>query len=110
MIKKKHTIKTVETLFVESTDIICDGCGITIAHYNEDGDICKPYTDMYFNVNTGLYECDKDSVEFLEEHQFCPQCIDKVLEDYERLCLDRRNSRYIELYNIITPESIEEEE
>lgn len=110
MIKKNHTIKTVETLFVVSTDVICDGCGITIAHYNEDGDICKPYSNVYYNVNTGSYNCNKDIVEFLEEHQFCYQCMCKVLEEYKRLCLDRHDSRYIEMYKIVTPKSIEESE
>jgi hypothetical protein len=99
----------IETDIVDSTDIICDGCNATIAHYTEDGTVRKTYFDDCFYVITGHYDWGNDSHESVEEYYFCPECMDKVFEEYKKLCLGRHNTRYIEINHKPTCNMIAEE-
>ena len=100
MIKEKYIVKTVETKVVESTDIICDECNTTIAHYTEDGTVYKSYFDDYYDVVTGHFDWGNDSRESVKELNICPQCLDKMIEAYKRRSLGRYNTEYIEISHV----------
>lgn len=102
MIKRNYKTKMVETDIVESTEIICDRCDTVIAHYTEDGSVYKSHFDDYFVITLGHHDWGNDSIESIEEHDFCPKCIDKVFEEYKKLCLGRYNTRYIEFEHVHT--------
>jgi protein-arginine kinase activator protein McsA len=102
MIKENYSLKTVETKVVESTDIICDECGATIAHYTEDGTVYKSYFDDYYDVVTGHNDWGNDSYESRKELQVCPQCVDKIIDAYKWRSLRRYNTEYVEISHVHT--------
>lgn len=73
--------------------IKCDICERLIPAIKDP--VTGRYSNLYYTTTTGHYEWFNDSCDSIENHDICPECIDKFVGDY--LKSTKYNSAYIEV-------------
>lgn len=87
---------TVETHY-KLAGIKCDVCGKIIEPPSiEDRYKRMEKSHTYYAVTTGHHDWGNDSVESIQEHDICPDCIEKFVADYLKDENGYR-SRYIDI-------------